>query len=1319
MSDLPAQIKTALAGMVVGASVTTLVKAIRSIFGTNTLPTTSKPNPRVRKACERLVEEGELICEERGHTYYALEPALALAHLKTLDRSRVLDLPRKLEDRYDRLLGQAPTWWGAARAALAVDDRRLLLEAYRRGRTTEYDLSGQATAWLNIAGATLPPALLELFSDDLADDYSLQCFEHARYDWRPLAPAVLERIGTAPPKARREVAGYLALRGEFEAAHALAGSSKETQAGVRVIEAFHRGAYEEAAEVGLAACAVLKRKTKVLTGEAGLLHALACIAVSNTDPRGMPQAQAAVLASESGRQFYSLCYLDLLGVVAPDAGRNPYFRPRHPAGGLASYVRALSALWTHDPAKDPPPTLPDDWAYWRTRAASSPPLARMLAELERAYDEPQAPTGLAGTFVRRASWEVMLDALEVTLLSAQGEQAPTDKEGIVWIVGGPKDDLHIECKLRKPRARKGRKVTLYTVLRRVDSGDVVVTPHDQRVLDSCVVERDDWTGRRVGLFTNRAVCALAGHPVVEDERGQPVTLVRKEPRLVLRTADGGATLSIEPAQLTDGPVALVRVGDEVGVYERPAAWKALLAEAPSGTVEVPAAGVPRLEHLAASLAEREAFNVEGLSFGDREVAADPRLLARLTWDGHILKVELRAAPFGVDGPHYPVGEGSPEAVRQTPEGLVGARRNLDDEVRRARELFVALPGDWGGQTECVVSELPDALALVEALEELGDAVMRAWPAKQLRVRRGSGGTDTLKIKVAKAEQWFSADLSFAVDENLVLGYAQLMGGRENGGRFIALGKDEYLAITADMARRLDALQAFASNQDNVIQLHPAVAESLALTEGTDGVSFDKAAKAQLATFRKAQALQPRLPRSFRGTLRDYQREGFRWLARLCAAGLGGCLADDMGLGKTVQSLALLCLRKKEGPALVVCPTSVAANWHDECDRFAPKLRVVRLEASGRAAAIAALSPGAVLITSYGLLVREQEALSDVQFGTVIFDEAHALKTSTSKRAKAAFSLQARARVTLTGTPIENHLGELWSVMHATVPGLLGTKTRFDERLGRPILRHDAGALDRLRAILDPFVLRRRRSEVLGELPELTEITVRVPPTEAQAAFYEVVRARAMKRLEESRKDPRKGRIEVLAEIMRLRQAAIDPRLLGEDLAPPGSKLDSACERIAALHADGHRCLVFTQFLGCIAQLDERLSDLGLEVLTLDGSTPAALRKARIDAFQRGEADAFVMSLKAGGVGINLTAAQYVIHMDPWWNPAVEEQATARSHRMGQREPVTMYRLITEGSIEEQILDLHEAKRGLAEDLLGGMESAVGLDLEALRKLVEG
>ncbi|MGH1341635.1 MAG: DEAD/DEAH box helicase [Nannocystales bacterium] len=1320
MTTLDDQIKTTLAVLVVGASVTTLVKSIRRAFTPKALPTNSTPNPRVRAACERMVERGELIRRERGHTYYTIDPTRALAVLRTLEPADLHAMARALEEPRDRTVAGAPTWWVDARIAVALEKPALIRRARTQGSRSEYDIDQEALAWINIAGESPPPGLLAHFSDALANEYCALSFEYARGEWNPVAPEVLEQLVAGPAKTRRELAGYLALRGDFETARTLAGSSKETRAGVELMEAFFRGALDEAAEVGLQTCAALKRKNKVLTGEAGLLHTLACIAVSSTDPRGMPHAQAAVLAGASRSRFYENCYVDLVPIVAKEDSRRAYFgEPPEPHGGMEVYVRTLSELWSHDTDTNPALRLPPTWPHWRARAADSPTLETLMKELERAYEGPEEPPGLAGAFVPRAAWEVALDALEVSIRSlGNTDEAKSKKESIVWVITGHGDSLHVGCKLRGPRSRKGRNVSLLTLIKKANADELLVTPQDQVIVDACVVERDEWTGRRVGLFTTRAICALAEHPRVEDDKGQSLSVRREQPRVVLDTTDSGATLSVSPPQLFANSVALVREGDTVGICERPASWKPLLDELPSGTLEVPKGGVARLERLAAALAEQETFTVEGLSFGDRTVEADPRVLARLTWDGRTLAVELRSAPFGAEGPHYPVGEGAHDAVRQGPQGLVGARRRFDDEVRRARELQAVLPGDWSGQTDQEIVDLDDALAVVETLEALGETIQRAWPAKQLRVRSGSSGTDTLQVKVRKAEQWFAADLSLRVDDVLVLGYAQLLRGREGGQRYIELGKDEYLALTQEMTRRLDAMQAFASDRDNTIVMHPAAAESLGLTQDTPGVELDKAANARLASIRKARALQPRLPRTFTGTLRDYQREGFLWLARLCAAGLGACLADDMGLGKTVQTIALLCLRKKEGPALVVCPTSVVANWQEEFTRFAPKLRVSTLGTTGRPETIEGLTRGDVLLISYGLLVREQEALSGVEFGTVVFDEAHALKTPTSQRAKAAFRLDARARVTLTGTPVENHLGELWSVMNASVPGLLGSKHRFDERLGRPVLRHHAGALDRLRAILDPFVLRRRRSEVLTELPELTEVTVRVPPTDAQAAYYEVLRKRAMETLEEARKDPTKARIRVLAEITRLRQAAIDPRLLDEDLAPAGSKLDQACERVAALHADGHRCLVFTQFLGCIRRLDERLSDLGLEVLTLDGSTPAPIRKARIDAFQRGEADAFVMSLKAGGVGINLTAAQYVIHMDPWWNPAVEEQATARSHRMGQRDPVTVYRLITEGSIEEQILDLHERKRGLAQDLLGGMANAKALDLEALRGLLE-
>jgi SNF2 family DNA or RNA helicase len=485
-----------------------------------------------------------------------------------------------------------------------------------------------------------------------------------------------------------------------------------------------------------------------------------------------------------------------------------------------------------------------------------------------------------------------------------------------------------------------------------------------------------------------------------------------------------------------------------------------------------------------------------------------------------------------------------------------------------------------------------------------------------------------------------------------------------------------------------------------------------LSDSLADASFDANTLARLERTRELADARPRRPRGFEAQLRDYQREGYEWMWRHAEAGLGACLADDMGLGKTVQALALLSQRAAKGPALVVCPTSVIHNWVAETKRFAPGLRpTILADTSNRAESLAASRPRDLIVCSYGLLVSEAEVLSGVEFATVVFDEAHALKNELTKRAKAARGIAAGCRLGLTGTPVENRVSELWSLFHVLVPGLLGTRARFDERFAKPIARGDRDAAAQLRALLRHFILRRTKAQVLDELPPRTEVTLEIEPTAKARAYYEALRRRALESVEGG--DPRSKRFRILAEITRLRQAAVDPRLLDERGAPAGAKIDALVEHVLALREEGHRALVFTQFLTSMALLRAAFVAAGIEFLELDGATPAAERARRVDAFQAGESDVFILSLRAGGIGMNLTGADYVLHLDPWWNPAVEDQATDRAHRIGQSRPVTVYRLISKGTIEEKILALHADKRYLADDLLSGLEGTGALDLDEL------
>ena len=402
---------------------------------------------------------------------------------------------------------------------------------------------------------------------------------------------------------------------------------------------------------------------------------------------------------------------------------------------------------------------------------------------------------------------------------------------------------------------------------------------------------------------------------------------------------------------------------------------------------------------------------------------------------------------------------------------------------------------------------------------------------------------------------------------------------------------------------------------------------------------------------------------------------------------------------------------------MVAPTSVCGNWAAEIGRFAPGLRPIRFAETGdRDEAIGGLGPGDALIVSYGLLAREQERLAAVPWAMAILDEAQQIKNADTRRAEASRRLKAGFRLALTGTPVENNLDELWSLFAFVNPGLLGGREKFARRFVTPIARdNDARAKAALRALIRPFLLRRTKAQVLAELPPRTEQTLLVEQEPEERAFYEALRRRALERLEEVGAE--RTRIHILAEITRLRQACCHPRLAAPDCGVGSAKLEAFLDLVERLGEGRHRALVFSQFVGHLDLVRAALDAKGVAYQYLDGATPAAEREKRVAAFQAGAGELFLISLKAGGIGLNLTAADYVIHLDPWWNPAVENQASDRAHRIGQQRPVTIYRLIAKGSIEERIVALHRQKRDLADALLEGADASARLSEEDLIGLI--
>lgn len=486
-------------------------------------------------------------------------------------------------------------------------------------------------------------------------------------------------------------------------------------------------------------------------------------------------------------------------------------------------------------------------------------------------------------------------------------------------------------------------------------------------------------------------------------------------------------------------------------------------------------------------------------------------------------------------------------------------------------------------------------------------------------------------------------------------------------------------------------------------------------------------RALVAGLEPGQAPPVEQPASFALPLRPYQLEGFRWLVQLWSHGLGGVLADDMGLGKTAQTLALVSHAvesRPAGPFLVVAPTSVASNWVREAARFAPGLRVASVTATEqkrrRRIADAAASADLV-VTTYAVLRLEAAAFAAVEWGGLVLDEAQFVKNPKTKVHEAARGIRAPFTLALTGTPIENHLGELWSILRLVAPGLFPSRRAFDERYRRPI-EDDGNAerLARLQRRVRPLMLRRTKELVAPELPEKQEQLLTVELSPGHRRLYDTTLQRERQKLLDLVKDD-SGRFILYRSLTLLRMLALDPGLVDERHAALGSaKLDALMEQLDDVLAEGHQALVFSQFTSFLARAAARLEAAGVPIALLDGSTPAARRDAEIARFRSGEASVFLISLKAGGFGLNLVEADYVFLLDPWWNPASEAQAVDRAHRIGQSKQVMVYRLVAADTIEEKVLAL-KAKKGelvagvLGEDGTGGRgpaEAAEGDESES-------
>ncbi|MFO0596914.1 MAG: SNF2-related protein [Myxococcaceae bacterium] len=588
-----------------------------------------------------------------------------------------------------------------------------------------------------------------------------------------------------------------------------------------------------------------------------------------------------------------------------------------------------------------------------------------------------------------------------------------------------------------------------------------------------------------------------------------------------------------------------------------------------------------------------------------------------------------------------------------------------------------------------------------------------------------------KIKVTmSAVNWFDLDAEFTTeDQSVDLGAVRMF--LESGRKFVPLKDGSFaeadLSELKSVATLLEEAGALPGKTRTRLPLFHATALDILATIGE--VEIEGKARRAMAELREIDGIPPvKAPEGLSAELRHYQEAGLSWLWFLFRHGLSGVLADDMGLGKTIQALSLLLKIKKEQgarPSLVVAPTSVLPNWEREIEKFTPELKVVTWHGADRRENVEHLKGADVILTSYALVRRDLDELRTMPYRTVILDEAQNIKNADSATAQACKSLGADHKIALTGTPLENRLTELWSLFDFLMPGFLGNAESFHDRYEHPItVQGEVETRDRLKKRIHPFILRRLKTEVAKDLPPKTEVVTWVDMEPGQQALYREVLEESKRKVYDSidKVGFNRSRISILSALMRLRQVCCDPRLLklppGTSL-PPSAKLERFAELTDELVKEGHRALVFSQFTEMLEILTAQADEKKLPYLYLDGRTKNRIDK--VDAFNAPDGPPiFFISLKAGGTGLNLTAADYVIHYDPWWNPAVEDQATDRTHRIGQTRAVFSYKLITRGTVEEKILGLQQRKRELAAGVLG-TDSDVGKaltekDVEDLFKL---
>lgn len=781
---------------------------------------------------------------------------------------------------------------------------------------------------------------------------------------------------------------------------------------------------------------------------------------------------------------------------------------------------------------------------------------------------------------------------------------------------------------------------------------------------------------------------------------KPISLVEGQTTYVYKPCDGVRELCVIPSQLVSALVQLKHL--EPLPLEASDCIVQLVKELSDLQVE---ADIPPSRPTAHLVQKIEASNYMVVQFNPKNEGFQCRILARPSMDGQ----EVFAPSKG------------PEVCLQLHQHqVVLIKRQMKAErdlINTLKKRIKKLDGYNMDDSNFFLPSNEACLGMLDTLHKSKQKVVIEWPRGGVIGRPIQVKASDVSIKTKSLRQWFEVQVSLKVnDEVLPLEEMIELIRSQSSKEYIQVDDSKFLSITHELREHLVSLDAMLQNKGSAKIVSSFSAPVLKHYEET-GMHLSKCTRLRqmLSRIKEASDIVPVVPGDLHATLRDYQQTGFEWLSRLYQWRAGACLADDMGLGKTLQTITLLLSQAEQGPSLIVVPSSVIYNWRDEIQKFAPSLRVSLLnKTTQRDKMIDKAEKGEVVITSYGLVHTNSQSVSEKKWNIVVLDEAHVIKNRSSKTSQAVKQIEADFTLLLTGTPVQNHLAEIWNLFDIAVPSLLGSYKHFVSTYVQGAEKNENEAKhQRLKTMLQPFILRRTKGEVAKELPLKTEINIHVELSDKERVLYEAVRTHALETLDSGSI----SMVTALTEINKLRQLSCNPRLIHPQSKVESSKMMRFMEVVDRLQANNHIALVFSQFTRHLSLVKEQLEQVGVSYLYLDGSQSTRQRAQLVEEFNKGETRIFLISLKAGGVGLNLTTADFVIHLDPWWNPAIESQATDRAYRIGQDKPVTVYRMVSTNTIEEQILEMHEEKRSMADTLLEGSSMATQLTPQEMLRLL--